>query len=141
LPFYRHFIQISLWQIYFIALLAGNTKIWVFFGTFVNKFKFLLQKTHLFVNRGFRRRTSEELAAQLSARFTFKMAVIRLRDHFFSQLLASKVLFFNHVSFKSKFKQYYCKRCLVQSGTRHFCFEKFLLLKKLLNFLDFCCQL
>jgi hypothetical protein len=30
LPFYRHFILISHWQIYFIALLAGNTKIWVF---------------------------------------------------------------------------------------------------------------
>jgi hypothetical protein len=27
--FYRQFIQIGLWQIYFIALLAAKTKIWV----------------------------------------------------------------------------------------------------------------
>jgi hypothetical protein len=40
--------------------------------------------------------------------------------------LASKVFFFNHVSFKSKFRQYQCKRCLVQSGagSRFFVAEK-----------------
>jgi hypothetical protein len=55
------------------------------------------------------------------------MAVFWFTDHFlYIYILASKVDLFNQVSFKSKFKQYQCKRCLVQSGagSRFFVAEK-----------------
>jgi hypothetical protein len=49
--------------------------------------------------------------------------------------LASKVLFFNQVSFKSKFNEIGVWCSLVQRSLAHF--QTFLLLKKIADFLDF----
>jgi hypothetical protein len=116
LPIYIQIIQIGLWEINFIALLAGKTKIWVFFGTFVNNFK----KCIFFVNRGVRMRKCEGLAAQ--------MAVIWFTDHFFYSYWPQKS--FSLTTF------------LLNPNSSNInangvCFETFLLLKKIAQLFRF----